>query len=375
MLIRSFNDAQGNLNDDDLSSYGILRHKRNIILFGSKNEYDHKLMKTGKCILINECVYLGDYRGNLSHIKIENSTVNKTSIYYGSFSLESPNDVRTGYYNFASAFAKEFQTNHNEVESPDSSTIIYTPAIISTSMVNDTDIASDIIAMNEVQITPPKYYTEMQMFKDMGDYGQFVVDYESQSFRYSELVDSCTKFTILSSDLWDTIRMDIEGTLNHIECENADTFDVSNRLSSAFEMFAGTGSIFIYDSDANGSNNNGCNIKGGIIPYGQYYHKQWAEKNVSNALTLFSSTCHELESTYGHIRVMCAQNDIGTRMKIKFKDYNASPIKPLGSENNEGGSSSVDIGCRVRMSVDDTIEAVHENTDPYYGSCLNTSNL
>lgn len=364
MIIRSFGDFLDSCDDDDLERFGILQHKRTIYIFVDPNEYKHKIVKKGKCVIINECVYLGK-KGNLVTIKIDNSTINRTAVYFGVVGFEVPSDVRTAIFNIDVGTNKETQTIHDTHDNDYNidNTISREKSIISASMLrvdNEDGCIDEIVSSNETYVLPPTFYTEYHMVNNVGDFGNFMLDFVDNKYDYRSLTDRTTKYQFMDINLWDTMKAEINHCLGDLECGNNDAFTVSDTLSTAFNSNLTDGAIFIYDSDGNGFGKDGINVKGGRVPYGKYYSKHYLARNLENSLSLFTQSCHLLEGQYGHIRVMCNPSEIGAKTKITFKDYVKPPIKPIKTEGM-ATTSAIDNGSVANRCVDELIKLTLDN--------------
>lgn len=364
MLIRRFDDYQDSYDSDDLRDLGIIKHKRTIIIFVNKNEYEHKLCRSARFALINECVFDGSAKTNLSLMKIDNSTINRTAIYFGTVNYEVPNDIRTAYFRVDIGINKERQTLHNTAE-------VYTRGISSISTLASQyseEVVSELLMGFETTVLPPKFYTEMQMYRMSGDFGNFIVDDHENEYPYSDIIDRSTTFEYMDINMWDTMKREIVvHTANEMDArtqQNQDynNMNVADSIISSFEYALLEDATFIYDSDAKGMNVSGVNVLGGKITNGKFIPKQFAVSNLEKALLLFNQSCHNIENNYGHIRVMCRPSNIGSKIKIHFKDYNVSPIQGLNNSDNVNcASSNIDAGFTKNAEIGEALESMAGN--------------
>ena len=358
MLIRRFNDYQDSCDSDDLRDLGIIKHKRTIIIFVNKNEYEHKMCRSANFALINECVFDGSAKNNLSLMKIDNSTINRTAIYFGTVNYEVPNDIRTAYFRVDIGINKERQTLHNTDE-------VYTRGISSISTLASLyseEVVSELLAGFETTVLPPKFYTEMQMYLVSGDFGNFIVDDHENEYPYSDIIDRSTTFEYMDVDMWDTMKREIVVAANEMDTIN-NNMNVADSVISSFEYALLEDATFIYDSDAKGTNVSGVNVLGGKITNGKFIPKRFAVSNLEKALLLFNQSCHNIENNYGHIRVMCRPSNIGSKIKIHFKDYNVSPIQGLNNDADSANcaSSNIDVGFTKNTEISEALDSMAGN--------------
>ena len=361
MLIRSFSDDQS-LDIDDLKDIGILNHKRTIYVFVKENEFKAKLCRSAKFAIVNECVYYGDHRGNVVSIKIPNSTINRTAVYFGTLCYEIPSDIRTAYFTIDIGLNKERQTLHdlNEVQNRSES------AISSKLMGADPDIIDEYQDGLSTCIIPPNYYTELQMINAIGDFGTIMHDMDVGQIQYKELIDNSTKFIYCNINTWDSMKAEFIHKANECNFGSEITaLDISEKIGNSFVNNLHENAIFIYDSDAKGLNKPGVNVTGGIITNGKYYPENYLIKNKASIANLFSSACKDIESQYGHIRVMCCPSNLGNTTKILYKDWiNNSPVIPLRKDGEGNDVSSIDKGFSIDNNISEYISCM-ENPNFY----------
>jgi hypothetical protein len=173
-----------------------------------------------------------------------------------------------------------------------------------------------------------------------------------------ELIDNKTIIKYMDISLWDTLKYNLLGVMDSVESKNKKTMDVLNDFIYNFINFIGDDCYFIYDSDGKGMNVPGVNIIKGNIQYKQFYLPEYIGQNTNMALTLFEQTCHDIELEYGHVRIQCYPSKIGSKLTLKFKDYNQYPkeLPPLGIMGPDGGVSSSDNGFHVKRLINDTVD-------------------
>lgn len=375
MIIRNFSDMQDGYDSEDLSEFGIIKHKRTIYLFVDKRAYEAGVCKTAKVAILNECVYRGDDNGNLTTYKVPDSTVNRTALYFGTVSYEVPNDIRTAMFAIEVGLNKERQTYHRTDEVSQSET-----AEVSTLLTQcDPGVANEYLTGVQTTVVPPMFYTEMHMYKMMGDWGYFMLDSTETSFEYSKLVDHSTRFEYMDIGHFDTMKSEMIGRLQASDSSNpSEAFNLSETITSSFAQCMFDDSIFVYDSDAKGLNAPGVNVVGGKVTYGKFMPKEWLARNRDNSLTLFEQACHLLESQYGHVRVHCHHSELGNKVRIKFKDYTTTtPVVPMRKEIDGTMISTVDQGYSTNNEIAEQVQSLadncmfegseHFNIDPYSG--------
>jgi hypothetical protein len=355
MLIRSFNSIQ-ELDNNELKDCGILDYKRNICVLVNPNEYKYKMVKRGKAVIINESVSKGSGEGNMTHIKVENSVLIRISAYFCDILFEVPNNIHSSQIAVESAYSKEYQSLFDN-----NNTAIYLVGNYSNELakieLTNTEAYYDIINNMDTAVIPPLYYTEKHQYKHTSNIFSMGGS-TSEIYCGDELIDNRTRIVFTDINYWDSMRLKILGLMYQAEKNVGNTLDIANSLYYDFTHFIGEEATFIYDSDAKGVNKPGVNIIGGKIPLKPYYTPSYLPENVSTTLSLFEQTCHDIENTYGNIRVQCYPSKIGNKMRIKFKDFETFPLdaKPLGNINTEGGSSSIDIGYQVENIINEAIE-------------------
>jgi hypothetical protein len=215
----------------------------------------------------------------------------------------------------------------------------------------------------DTTVIPPLYYNEMHQFKKVFDI--FCMGGGSEVYSGRELIDNHTKIEMMDINFWDTMRLKFFGSFNNIDVESYHTLATASLFHSDFSNFIGENCTFIYDSDGKGINEPGINIIGGSIPLKSFYVPSHIPTNVRTTYSLFESTCHDLEQQFGHIKVYCAPNKVGDKLKIKFKDYALPPAEfaPLGGQTPEGQSSSIDSGFYVERNIEEVIDAIQESYD------------
>ena len=375
MIIRNFSDMQDGYDAEDLSEFGIIKHKRTIFLFVDKNAYEARMCKSAKVAILNECVYRGDEFGNLTTFKVPDSTINRTSLYFGTVAYEVPNDIRTAIFAIEVGLNKERQTYHTTDEVCQSET-----AEVSTLLAQcDSGVANEYLTQVQTTVVPPMFYTELHMYKQTGDWGYFMLDVTETAFEYSKLVDNSTRFEYMDINHFDTMKSEMIGRLQSSDSSNpTEAFNLSETITSSFAQCMFDDCTFVYDSDARGLNSPGVNVVGGKVTYGKFMPKQWLARNRDNSLTLFEQACHLLEGQYGHVRVHCHHSELGNKVKIKFKDYmTTTPVVPMRKEIDGTMISTVDQGYSTNNEIAEQVQNLtdncmfegseHFNIDPYSG--------
>lgn len=372
MILRNFvnSDRDNNIIDNingDLRSLGILDYRRNIIVFVEPCDYNNLTTVKGKIIIINECIYEGFGGTNIIHFNIPNSILIRSSVYFGEVFFQEPNNVKTSMISLRSAVCIEKQRLYSDNFSTDQNLINYRPTYVSNDLSKtDQDIIDTITAGFELYVLPPKYYTEKHMVNIEGDFYNIFVDGTCLNIDCSELIDRSTKIHFMDINSYDTLKEDVLNNINNqtnsYTCKKyEETFSLSDSIISGFDNYIGSDTIFIYDSDSKGKSK--INIKDGIVPYGKYYPKEYLINNLNSCATMFEQSCKDIEDIYGHIRVHCSPNKIGNKVKIKFKDYNISPIMNINNLSNDPSRNiiHVDNGYNISKNVEETLYVVGKN--------------
>jgi hypothetical protein len=352
MLIRSFNNKE--IEDGELSDCGILEYKRKIILFVEPDPYRANTLRSAKAVVINESVSKGSKEGNITHVAIDNSVLIRFSVYFCDVIFETPNNVYLSQFKIITAYSKEWQSlfDHNNV-------VQYLMGRYSQKLgmlehINS-QLYNEIIGVMDTSVIPPVYYTEVHQFKMARDLFYMGGD-NVEIYSGNELIDNKTQIITMDINLWDTMKYKTLGVLDAIEKQANETLQNANNFYYDFNRFIGENSTFIYDSDARGKDSPGVNIVGGKIPFKNFYAHPFIQNNVTNALTLFEQSCHDIERDHGHIKVHCVPSKVGTLMRIKFKDYDGFPANFIPLKNNIGNnSSSIDLGYQVEREIDNTV--------------------
>lgn len=367
MIIRDFSNRIGDMGVDfDRKSLGIIDAKRTIYVFVDKVSYETKTFKTAKAAIINECVY--DNKYDFTHfIKRDNAYIIRKGLYFGNIICAVPGDIQSegSIFSLDSAISSE-----KNVQPGNEDVISYGSNIYSTRMQGLDN--KDILCLDveyEVNSIPPQYYNEYAMFKDLGDWSDLSSDPYACKITTNALIDNSTTFQFMDIDKFDTMRLELQGSIINVESKYNKSIVIPTNVGSAFNTYEGKGSIFIYDSDAFGFGKEGVNVRGGYVPQGKYYDKPWVANNLAAALESFRMNCKDIEDEYGHIRVLYNPDDLGNKYKFKFKDYNQSPLIPLGKVANNGivdntksdnVVSGIDSGYVLDRSMQDNIEMINK---------------
>ena len=110
-------------------------------------------------------------------------------------------------------------------------------------------------------------------------------------------------------------------------------------------------------------NSPGVNVLGGKITNGKFIPKKFAVDNLGRSLLLFDQACHQIENTYGHVRVMCCPTDIGSKLKIQFKDYVKPPVKGFGNATDAHFSSNIDDGYSKNLEIGEALYTMSKNIE------------
>jgi hypothetical protein len=157
--------------------------------------------------------------------------------------------------------------------------------------------------------------------------------------------------------------------MGNLEARSWETLNIADLFYHDFSSFVGEDATFVYDSDAKGPGEGGMNILGGKVPLRDYFTPSFIPENAISALTLFRQTCHDIENAYGHIKVHCYPSKIGNKIKIRLKDYASFPpeLEPLGSIDQDGGSTSVDSSYNIEKDFVEAIEvSMSKEADSLY---------
>lgn len=363
MLIKKFSEYSDE--DSGKLERGIFTSKRSIQLFVPKMQYDTKSYTHCKMVIINESA-LDSTKDFVSAIRIPNSVLIRKAVYFGSLITDIPGNFQSPN----AFFTLDNGTTTIKSVIPNGNTISYTPNTYSTKLRGAEDLDLTLLdTYGEVKTIPPKYYSEYDMYKDLGDWYEIGDYYYDMKTKISDLIDNFTTIQFNDISKYDTMRLELLGKIVNVENTFRKSIEVPCALGSAFTSYVGKGTIFIYDSDAFGLNKDGVNAKGGIIPLGEYYNKPWLADNLKNSLDMFRYNCKDIESEYGHVRVLFNPDAIGNKYKIRFKDYKTSPITPLGSISENGSVdlskdksvSGIDNGYSTDRSVEDSINMVKED--------------
>ena len=354
-------------NDEDSGKLerGIFTSKRTIHLFVSKDQYDTSSYTRCKSVIINESA-LDSSKDFISAIRMPNSITVRKAVYFGTIITDIPGNFQSPNAFFT--LDNVTTTVRNVI--PNGSTISYAPNTYSSRMnnVNESDLML-LDVEHEVRSIPPKYYSEYDMYKDLGDWHELGETGYDMKTNVRELIDNFTTIHFNDISKYDTMRLELTGKIVSVENAFRKSIEVPCALGSAFSSYVGKGTIFIYDSDAFGLNKDGVNAKGGIIPLGEYYNKPWLVDNLKNSLEMFRYNCKDIEEEYGHVRVLFNPDAIGNKYKIRFKDYVNSPIVPLRSISENGivdnsksnATSGIDHGYSTDRSIQDNINIVRED--------------
>jgi hypothetical protein len=355
MLIRTFDSAKS-LEDNKLKDCGIIKYKRDICILVNPEEYENNTTRRGKAVIINQSVSKGNKEGNLVHVAVDNSLLVRCSVYFCDVLFEVANNIGLSQFTVENGYSKEYQSLFDS-----NVTATYLPGNYSNilSRIEDynPELYSDIITNVDTAVIPPIFYNEVQQYKltqDIFCMGGTV----SEVYSGRDLIDNNTKISFLNINFWDTVRFKVLGIMSSVEENSSETFNVANLLYHDFSHFVGEGATFIYDSDGKGQGIGGMNIVGGDIPLKQYFTKSFIPNNVDSALILFEHTCHDIEKSYGSVKIQCRPSKIGNKIKIRLKDYKSFPsdFSPLGLIGPDGGSSSVDTSYNIEKEMNELIE-------------------
>ena len=366
MIIRSFSSRIGDMGEDsDKRSLGIIDARRTIYVFVDKLSYETKTFKTAKAAIINECVY--DNKFDFTHfIKRDNAYIIRKGLYFGTIICAIPGDIQSK----GSIFSLDSAISSEKNVQPGSEVISYGTNMYSTRMQQLDN--NDLLYLDveyEVNSIPPQYYNEYAMFKDLGDWADLSSDPYACKVDTEFLIDNSTTFQFMDIEKYDTMRLELRGSIINVESKYSKSISVPTNLGSAFNTYEGKGSIFIYDSDAFGFGKEGVNVRGGYVPQGKFYDKLWVTENLASALDSFRMNCKDIEEEYGHIRVLYNPDDLGNKFKFKFKDFKQSPLIPLGKVTNTGlvdetksdnVTSGIDSGYVLDRSMLDNIEMINK---------------
>ena len=368
MIIRDFSSRVGDMGEDsDRRALGIYDARRTIYVFVDKVSYDTKSFKTAKAAIINECVYSNKY--DFTHyIKRDNAYVIRKGLYFGTIICAIPGDIQSegSFFTLDSAISSE-----KDVQPGNEEVISYGQNVFSTRMKQLDN--NDMLYLDieyEVKSIPPQYYNEYMMFKDLGDWSDLNSDPYACKVETKSLIDNSTTFQFMDITKYDTMRLELSGSIINVESRYSKSISIPTNLGSAFNSYEGKGSVFIYDSDAFGFGHEGVNVRGGYVPQGKFYDKPWVAKNLAAALDQFRMNCKDIEEEYGHIRVLYNPDDLGNKFKFRFKDYKQSPLVPLGKVANSGlidetkpdsAASSIDSGYVVDRSIQDSIAMINKS--------------
>ncbi len=351
MLIkRNFGSFSNDINESHYNEKtGIYRLKRTIYIFIPKESYNLRNFTYGKIVIKNDVVYKSDTALYMS-ISFPDSHTIRSAIYFGTFATPEPGNIRH-------PFAKcdiNCATTSERIVMKDNETVSISPSIWNKKTLcaraDDFD-DSQYWNLNEMLepesiILTPQYYTDLDMQNRNEDYYSINSELDF-SYKLSDLIDNNTTIIYMDINKYDTMRISFHGYNSpYLENTCKDSIDVGTQLKSSFASFVGSGTTFIYDSDAKGMNQDGVMYHGGSVAFGKDYTKQYLAENLGGALELFSSTCKDIASKYGHIRAMYNPAAIGDKFKINFKDYKTSPIITP--------SEIADNGCVVKGSESNT---------------------
>lgn len=375
MIIRDFSNRIGDMGEDsDKRAVGIIDARRTMYVFVDKVSYETKSFKTAKAAIINECVY--DNKFDFVHyIKRDNAYIIRKGLYFGTIVCGVPGDIQSenSFFTIDSAISSEKNVQ------PGNEVISFGTNLFSTRMrqLDNKDLLYLDIEY-EVNSIPPQYYNEYSMMKDLGDWTDLNSDPYSCKVETKYLIDNSTTFQFMDIEKYDTMRLELSGSIINVESKYSKSIAVPTNLGSAFNSYEGKGSIFIYDSDAFGFGHEGVNVRGGYVPQGKFYDKPWVAQNLATALESFRMNCKDIEEEYGHVRVLYNPDDLGNKFKFRFKDYKQSPLVPLHKITNSGMvdetksnnvSSGIDSGYVLDRSMQDSISMINKaNTKAFFES-------
>jgi hypothetical protein len=367
MIIRNFRNMSFDNNENDLESIGILEHKRNIIIFVNPDEYKYNTIRTGRAVIINECSFLSNSLANVIHPAINNTNIVRISVYFCDVEFAESRNPKTATFLIRCGYSKDIE---NIFATSDPLSNIHVPAYYSLEMNDlvmtpdiDRDSAKRVIdninGGTNTTVVYPQYYTEGHMHLKEGEYYPMYAYDIACNVMGQELYDSSTRVVFLDINLWDSMRTEIMQKFQNELITDSPiaqirrTFDFSDEITSSFENFIGEDSVFIYDSDGKGLGIPGYTIKNGTVPLKDYFHMDFIKKNVNFALESFIFRCRDIEKDYGHVRIICAPNFVGSKIKARFKDYipGNEPIQNL----NDKTTASIDGGFKTENEVNDYI--------------------
>lgn len=368
MLIRNFSATCG---DGDMGeeanrrALGIYDARRTIYVFVDKLSYEAKNYKFAKAAIINECAY--DSEKYMTGLRRSGAHIVRKAVYFGTIVCGMPGNIQS---------PGSFFTLDNSITSEKDvilgkDVISHGSAVFSSRLQNmDNDERLCVEIPKDIWTLPPQYYTEMMMCKDTGDFYDLNTETFACKVPIDELIDHSTTYQFMDIDKYDTMRLELAGSMVKAESKFDKSIQVPQSVGTAFNGFEGRGSIFIYDSDAFGFGKDGVNVKGGYFPQGKFYDKGWVANNLANTLDFFRMECKDVEEMYGHVRVLYNPDALGNKFKIRFKDYNVSPITPLGKVDNNGDidatksdcvTSGLDTGYVTDRSVADSISLANKS--------------
>ncbi len=371
MIIRNFNhNAHNNLNTKKAFEYneniGIVDARRTIYAFVDKQSYETSSFTSVIAAIVNECVYDNQY--DITHwYKRDNACIIRKGLYFGTIICAEPGKISSkgSFFNLDSAISSE-----KNVLPGVENVLSYGTNVFSTQFyhLNKEELPYLDIEY-EVNSIPPQYYNEYAMIRDLGDWNSLNDDPHSCKINMDCIIDNHTTVHFMDISKYDTMRLSLRGSILNVENSFYKSILIPTDVGSAFNSYEGKGSIFIYDSDALGLNKCGVNVRGGYYPQGKFYHKKWVADNLATSLENFEKCCKDIEEEYGHIRVLYNPDELGNKFKFKFKDYNQSPITPLGKITDAGTIdcsksdntvSGIDNGYIIDKSTTDTIYSIHK---------------
>lgn len=350
-----------------LKECGIINCRRHILIFRDP-ESTNQIVNSDKAAVINHCIYKGDNSaqciafGQLAN-NYKGSLIVRTATYFGNIVYAVPGDIRSAEFVTESATTKESCIYNGLI-------IPFTPDLYHKVMKRmDSDLVADIRNGKDTTNLSPLYYNEMHMWKEYGELVGFaeygVGDEGPTRVNLRDLMTPESEIKCLNINYWDCMRLSEARALTDVESKIPDSFEIPRYLLPEFSSsYLGLDSVFIYDSDGNGPNSRGIAVKGGYVPNGNVIGQKQLVDNLSTALQLFELNCRDLESNYGHVRVLFSPNNIGSRVRIEYKDYNeeSAPSKPLSKILPKTGTlrcaTTLDSNYVIQKDIEETYSDV-----------------
>lgn len=349
MIIRDFGEAGNSFGcDSDKKKFGIIDCHRKIYIFVTQDEYKNKNFIKCPMAILNECVSKSSY--TFSHVICHDTGIDlRRSVYFGTIYTNFPGNIQSPEAFFALDNFRSTEKTILPEEIESHGTLDYS--------IRFRDIDNDTILLmannlTEVNALPPQYYTEHEMYGDLGDFADMKYENIGWKTNMTDLIDNYTVIQFMDIMKFDSMRLELYGKLVDASSKYSDSFSAPMNIGGGLNDYYGKDAVFIYDSDGKGMNKCGVNVKGGRIPYGKMINKRLLANNLENTLERFTLDCQDYEKEYGHIRVLYSPNDLGGKYKIRFKDYIKSPIKPIAAINNFGIMDETKEDSNIASSLD-----------------------